>query len=115
SILDAIHQEHVDYDEMKCLYLGFFSRKPNNLFDANYTELRADVLEALYRDIQSEKEIFATLFLILKSSRMAVDKCLEVFAGKEYSPLFKRFFHDDKPRYRAYLAVLAICGALRAN
>ena len=115
SILDAIHQEHIDYDEMKFLYLGFFSRKPNNLFDANYTELRADVLEALYREIQNEKDIFATLFLILKSSRMAVDKCSGTYAGKEYSPLFKRFFHDEKPQYRAYLAVLSICGALRAN
>ena len=115
NILDAIYQEQVDYDEMKCLYLGFFSRKPNNLFDNNYTELRTDVLEKLYVDQEIEKEVFATLFLILKNSREALQKYEEVIAQKEYTALFRRIFQDEKPRYRAYLSVLAVCGALRTN
>jgi hypothetical protein len=115
SILDTIYQEQVDYHELKCLYLGFFSRKPNNLFDDNYTELRADLLEVLYRDSGNEKELFATLFLVLKQSRKALDWCYSRIGNKEYGLLFKRFFQDEKPRYRAYLSVLAICGALRVN
>jgi hypothetical protein len=115
TILDAVHQEHVDYEEMKCLYLGFFSRKPNNLFDANYTDLRADLLERLYQDPGNEQGVFETLFLILKNSRDSSQKCAETLSGREYSTLFKRFFQDEKPRYRAYLAVLSVCGALRTN
>jgi hypothetical protein len=115
AILDGIYQQHIDYDEMKCLYLGFFSRKPNNLFEANYTELRTDVLERLYQDAENENQIFATLFHMLKSSREALQRCSDAVANKEYSSVFKRFFQDEKPRYRAYLAVLAVCGSLRTN
>jgi hypothetical protein len=35
SVLDSIHKKRIEYDEMKCLYLGLFSRKPNNLFADN--------------------------------------------------------------------------------
>jgi hypothetical protein len=115
AVLDAIYQDRIDYGEMKCLYLGLFSRKPNNLFEGNYTELRADVLESLYRDSENEQAIFGTLFLLLKSSRAALEECAHRTANKEYAPTFKRFFQDEKPRYRAYLAVLALCGALRKN
>jgi hypothetical protein len=74
--------------------------------------LRADVLERLYQDTTVDTEIFATLFLLLKESRAMLQRSQDVYAGQEYANLFKRFFQDDKPKYRAYLAILATCGAL---
>jgi hypothetical protein len=115
GVIDTIYQNRVDYEEMKCLYLGLFSRKPNNLFEANYTELRGDVLEKLYLDPANESEIFSTLFLVLKESRQGLKKCESTFSGEEYASVFRRFFHEAKPRYRAYLAVLALCGSIRLN
>jgi hypothetical protein len=115
GILDAIHQERVDYDELKYLYWGFFSRKPSNLFEGNYTELRADVLESLYADSAIEAEVFRSLFLILRGSRNAMEQASNAYQDKEYYGLIKRFFDESKPRYRAYVSVLALCGALRDN
>jgi hypothetical protein len=115
ALLDEIYQERIDYDEMKCLYLGFFSRKPNNLFEGNYTELRSDVLEVLYQEAQYEYDAFAALFAILNATRRALDEYAQTFSNTEYAALFQRFFQDDKPRYRAFLAVLAICGGTRQN
>ena len=45
SVLNTIYRTKVDYDELKVLVLGLFSRKPNNLFEGNYAELRGDILE----------------------------------------------------------------------
>jgi hypothetical protein len=56
GVLNTIHAKKVEYDEMKCLYLGLFSRKPNNLFDDNYAELRTDVLEGLYEHGSADEE-----------------------------------------------------------
>lgn len=116
SVLDTIYRNRVNYEELRLLYLGLFSRKPNNLFEGNYTELRADVLANLYENYEkelSEEAIFAVLLLLLKESRAALDECRATFSGAEYSSLFKRFHQDDKPRYRAYLAIAALCGLLR--
>ena len=115
GVLTSIYRTRIDYDEMKLLYLGIFSRRPNNLFEGNYTELRIDVLAELYADPAAEETVFKTLFLFLKESRDALEEASKAFAGAEYAPLFKRFFQEDKPRYRVYLAVLAACGALRLN
>jgi hypothetical protein len=39
--------------------------------------------------------------------------CEETFSGHEYAALFKRFYIDDKPRYRVYFAIAALCALLR--
>lgn len=111
-MLGAIYQNRINYEELKLLYLGLFSRKPNNLFAGNYTELRADVLSALYEKAPSEEAVFGVLFLLLRESRLALEKCRSTFSGPEYSNLFKRFY-EDRPRYRAFLAVAALSGLLR--
>ncbi len=115
AVLNTIYQFKVDYEELRYLYLGLFSRKPNNIFDANYTELRADVLEALYELTENEEKIFIIILMILKESREALEKCKDTFSGDEYAHLFKRFYKDDKPRYRSFLAIAAICAAVRVD
>lgn len=113
NVLEAIHRKGVDYEEMKSLYLGLFSRVPNNLFEDNYTDLRSDVLAALYQPPgDHEERVFETLFLVLTVARQALAECERVYFGEEYS-MFKRF--NERSKYRAYLAVLALCGQLKEN
>jgi hypothetical protein len=50
AVLNAVHRSKVEYEELRLLYLGLFSRRPNNIFESNYAEIRADVLEGLYFD-----------------------------------------------------------------
>ncbi len=113
AVLNTIYQNKIDYDELRLLYLGFFSRKPNNIFEANYTELRADVLEELYEMAENEEKIFSVILMLLNESRRGLDDCQTTFSGEEYVHLFKRFYKDDKPTYRSFLAVTAACTAIR--
>jgi hypothetical protein len=80
KVLDSIHQKRIQYDEMKCLYLGLFSRKPNNLFADNYAELRSDILQGLYKHGSDDEErIFSTVFLIATKSNDASKYCENTF------------------------------------
>jgi hypothetical protein len=115
AVLSTIYQNTVDYKEMRCLYLGLFSRKANNVFDNNYTEVRGDVLESLYGEQSNETLVFATLFAVLSASRKALEYCKSTFTDEPYSSWFKRFYRDDKTSYRTYLSLLAICGMLDVN
>src|SRR5579872_5304613 len=114
SVLNTIYQTKVDYDELKILVLGLFSRKPNNLFEGNYAELRDDLLEKLY-DQAGDEAVFSVLLLLLKESRTALELCETTYSGEEYAPLFRRFYTDDKPRYRVYFAIAALCALLRED
>jgi hypothetical protein len=113
SVLNTIYQTKVDYDELKVLVLGLFSRKPNNLFEGNYAELRGDILEKLYDQGDGDEAVFSVLLLLLKESRVALTLCESTYSGEEYAPLFRRFYTDDKPRYRVYFAIAALCALLR--
>jgi hypothetical protein len=113
SVLNTIYQNKVDYDELKVLVLGLFSRKPNNLFENNYAELRGDILEKLYDQMGGDESVLSVLFLLLKESRGALKVCEETYSGEEYRQLFQRFYTDDKPRYRVYFAIAALCALLR--
>jgi hypothetical protein len=113
SVLNTIYQTKVDYEELKVLVLGLFSRKPNNLFEGNYAELRGDLLEKLYDEAGGDEAVFSVLLLLLKESRFALTLCAQTYSGEEYAPLFRRFYTDDKPRYRVYFAIAALCALLR--
>jgi hypothetical protein len=113
-VLDSIHQRRVDYDEVKALYLGLFSRKPNNLWHDNYTELRTDVMQRLYEQ-SNQDEIFETLFMLVTAGRQALARCEEVFQATEYGHTFKRFHESGRAKYRSYLAVLTASGLLAVD
>ena len=115
SVLNTIYQTKLDYEELKLLVLGVFSRQPNNIFEGNYTELRGDILEKLYDQLGGEEAVFAVLALVLTESRVALDLCQSTYSGEEYAFLFRRFYVDDKPRYRVYFAIAALCALLRED
>jgi hypothetical protein len=115
AALNSIYRNRIQFEELRLLCLGFFSRKPNNLFEGNYAEIREDVLSTLYDIDGCEEALFSVLLILLKESQVALSECKEVFNEPEYAPLFKRFYDEERPRYRVYLAVLSICALVRDN
>jgi hypothetical protein len=113
SILNTVYQNQVNYEELKLLYLGIFSRKPNNLFKGDYSELKLELLEHLYKSSDTETSIFEVLLMLLKEGRIGLEICRDTFKNEEYSKLFKRFYNEDKPRYRAYFTIITIFSLLR--
>ena len=67
----------------------------------------------MYDQQGGDEAVFSVLLLLLKESREALQLCESTYSGKEYEPLFRRFYTDDKPRYRVYFAIAALCALLR--
>lgn len=112
EVLEAISRREVHYEELKSLYRGVFSRTPKSLWENNYTDLRTDVMRGLY-DADRQVEIFEMLFSLATTGRKALEWSESVFKGTAHSQMFKRFW--ERPKYRAYLAVLTLCGCLDEN
>src|SRR5205085_10981978 len=64
AVLDAIYRNRVTYEMIRSLFIGLFSRTPNNTVATNYTELRTDLIEQFSgRDLKGEAT-FDILFRI---------------------------------------------------
>ena len=104
AVLERIHNSRTSYEEIKALYLGLFSRKPNNLWADNYTELRTDVLHELFdEDNVQQQQVFKALFTILSAGNEALTQCERAFEQEE---AYRRF--HERAKYRAYLALLTV-------
>jgi hypothetical protein len=115
AVLSAIYRARVTYNEVRSLYIGLFSRTPNNAFTANYTELRTDIIEKFYEEDPDGEKTFDTLFKIHQVAQQGNQEIQEVFQSPTYADLFQRFWKDDKPNYRSFLAILAACGCAGKN
>jgi hypothetical protein len=109
SVLEAIYQQKISYDEVRLLCLALFSRFPNNLFQSNYTELRIDILEEIDGRSQADY-LLSSVFRLLAAMRRASAETQAVFSRADDLDLFKRIFREEKPQYRCFLAILAACG-----
>jgi hypothetical protein len=117
DVLEDIHRTRISYDAVKFLYLGIFSRHPNNLFNENYSELRLDVLEAIDKIGKGQHEhVMSVLFQLWVCSERASDALRMKYESKKSSAeildTFKRFFEKDKVRYHCLLAILAAAGCV---
>lgn len=107
DIISSIYSSDVEYEEMRALYIGLFSRQPRNMFDAIYSDVRFSEISQLYKGIGGEDKVLEIMFRFVVNIRNYIDACEKMFSGAEYSNLFKRIFDDDRPRYRVYLGILA--------
>jgi hypothetical protein len=115
GLMSTLTETRINYDETKYLYLGLFSNTPSQLFEDNYTNLKSGVLEYLYEQAKGEDDIFTALFALVREAREAQLLCDQAYSGSDYAPMFKRLLDPDKPKYNAYLAILALAGALKQN
>ncbi len=115
QIIDAIYNRKAAYAETRLLYLGLFSRQPNNLFSANYTEIVRDVMDSLYEHDVYGNEIFEMLFALQNACQASLEDARNVFTNPTYAAMFDRFYKEDSPSYRCFVGILAVCGAVETN
>jgi hypothetical protein len=55
------------------------------------------------------------LFKTVVATRNAISQFEKLFGGEEYMEPFTRVFHDRKPQYRMFLAILSLSALLRVD
>jgi len=115
QILDQIYSRRVAYDETRLLYIGLFSRSPNNLFAGNYTELVGELLKRFESDAAYEEQTFGTLFSLQSASQDGLALAEKRLSHPSYVSKFKRLYNEDTPSYRCFISILALCGAVDIN
>jgi hypothetical protein len=115
QILETIYDRKVAYDETRLLYIGIFSKSPNNVFSGNYTELVTDLITKFYEKDPYGEGTFSTLFSLQSASQEGLVKAEETFTNPSYADKFKRFYRDDTPTYRSFISILALCAAVEMD
>jgi AIPR protein len=125
SVLDVFstfYRHEIAYDEIEYLFIGLFSRNIRNIIDANYTEIRDDLLKTIQGQQLGSEDVFYAIFeLYLVASEAA--EIVKEMQKEEDDPseyesdgnLFQRFWNDNKPYYRSFLAILAACEFVNTN
>lgn len=115
QLIDEIYSHKIAYQETRLLYIGAFSRNPNNVFASNYTELMQDLIVRFYERSQYDDEIFDTLFLLQGASEKSLREAKEMFNNPSYAGMFERVYKEDSLSYRCFLSILALCGSVNIN
>lgn len=114
NVLDDIHRTKISYDAIKLLYLGVFSRHPNNLFEGVYSEVRVDVLQSIH-ERERHPYVMRVLFKLLEQMKHAAEALQERYQDEHALEVFRRFFHQNRIKYQCLLAILTACGCVTDN
>ena len=116
GVLSAVSRSDSSYSLARSLFLGIFSRKPNNLFADNYDRLRGGLISEFYAlSPQSEDKLFDALFILMENGRRAIDDAAARLIQNEDSEAFARVFEEGGAKYRALILLLAASGLLRID
>lgn len=115
ALLDNFYQNEISYDEVRALFIGIFSNTPNNAIDNNYTKIRSDIIETIFNDIANKERIFDILFKLHAITQESAFQIQHVTKSTSDMDLFKRFWSNEKPNYRSFLAILAASGSIGKN
>jgi hypothetical protein len=115
NVLEDIHLTKISHEAIKLLYLGIFSRHPNNLVNGNYSEVRLDTLNAI--GVRGKHEyVMRVLFQLWVQMGNARDALQERYKagkrGERILEVFRRFFDSDRMKYQCLLAILTACGCV---
>jgi hypothetical protein len=114
SVLNEIHDRQFRYDEVKNLFIGIFSRTPNNLFRYNYNKLRIGLLDDIKRG-GSHNRVLEVLLKLVQATQEADNHVRERYEDTEYADLFSRFYNPSKTKYRSFFSILASCACTNTN
>lgn len=115
AVLGSYTQTEVSYELARYLFFGIFSKKPNQLFQGNYTNIQMDAIVPFFEIEDAEHHLYSTLFSAIKHGRVALDAATRQFEKEPYAKRFTRILATDRHKYQAYLLILALCGALRID
>ncbi|MGH2504349.1 MAG: AIPR family protein [Ktedonobacterales bacterium] len=110
QIIDRLYQQRVAYHETRLLYIGVFSRSPNNVFASNYTELMPDLIRRFSESDPLGENVLSTLFAVQDAAQKGLRAAQETFTNPSYAPIFERLYDEDHLSYRSFLAILSLCG-----
>jgi hypothetical protein len=105
----------VSYALTRDLFLGLFCRRPNQLFQDNYTNVQMDVVNHYFAFPNAEAHLFNTLFAAIRQGREALAVAVKNFENEEFAKPFSRLLDADQPKYQAYLLLLALCASERID
>jgi hypothetical protein len=114
ALLEAVHNTKISYDALRALYIGVFSRFPNNLFSLNYSEIRIDILN-LFHQKGKHEYLMMVLFKLLQAMNRAMTKAKEKFKDPSYMDVFSRFLNEKKVQYQCILAILTACACINSD
>ena len=114
AVIDAIYLREITQEEFASLFIALFSKSPKNVISKNYTEVRTDIINVLFQDGNCDRDnALEILFKIHQATAEGARNVEKGIQGDDtLANLFQRFWKDNKPAYRAYLAVLAMCGCI---
>lgn len=115
AMLDSLYQKEITYEEVRALFIGLFSNTPNNAIDNNYTKLKNHIVRQIFEDTDDKEKTFDILFNIHRITQEPAKVIQNLPQDSEDADLFQRFWKDDKPNYRVFLAILAACGCVHKN
>lgn len=115
QIMEEVYDQKVAYEETRLLYIGFFSKTPNNVFAGNYTERIQSLLDLFYQNDPYGTKIYGTLFALQGASQEGIEEARKVFKNPSYAPIFDRLYSENNLTYRCFISILALCGVLNVN
>lgn len=115
AVLRSYTQTEVSYALIRHLFVGLFCRRPNQLFQDNYTNVQMDVVNRYYSLPGAEDHLFTTLFTAIKQGREALAVAVKKFENEDFAKPFSRLLDADQHKYQAYLLLLALCTSQRVE
>ena len=115
AVLRSYTQTEVSYALTRHLFVGLFCRRPNQLFQDNYTNIQMDVVHHYYSRPNAEDHLFTTLFIAIKQGREALAVAARNFEYEDFAKPFSRLLDADQHKYQAYLLLLALCSSQRVD
>jgi hypothetical protein len=115
AVLRSYTQTEVSFALIRHLFVGLFCRRPNQLFQDNYTNVQMDVLDRYYSLPDAEDHLFTTLFTAIKQGRDALAVAVKKFENEDFAKPFSRLLDADQHKYQAYLLLLALCTSQRVD
>ena len=92
--MSTFHQRKVTYKTVHLLYIGLFSRTPNNIYSDRYDRLTSELISKFYEDDPYGDKTLQTLFALEDLSEEGLNRLKETFTDPEYSNLFTRLYLD---------------------
>lgn len=115
DLINEIHRDRINYNSIKSLFVGFFSRNPSNSFENNYTEILPNLLNEFLTD-EDNQAVFEILFQISQYAEKYTSEISEKLESeKELQDIFKRFWEEGKYGYRAFISMLTCCALANEN
>lgn len=106
-VLKTLGADESNYEFVRHLFMGLFSRKPTNLFADNYERLSEKRISEYYRlSEDAENILFGTLFVLIDHTERAL-AALSPVLSEVHSSAFERIVQPSGVKYRAFIALLA--------